>query len=750
MPSAASPDTIRVLVSTDNHVGYNERDPIRGDDSWKAFDEVMCLAKERDVDMVLLAGDLFHENKPSRKSMYQVMRSLRMNCFGDKPCEIEMLSDASEQFAGSFNHVNYEDPDINVAIPVFSIHGNHDDPSGEGHLAALDILQMSGLLNYYGRMPESDNIQVKPVLLQKGSTKLALYGMSNVRDERLFRTFRDGNVRFFQPNTHKDEWFNLASVHQNHHAYTETGYLPESFLPDFLDLVIWGHEHECKIIPETNTERDFKVIQPGSSVATSLCVPETVAKHITILSITGKEFTHEPIRLKSVRPFVMREVVLQDDRRMRQVGLEGGDNKAAVDRFCMKQVDELIEEANQEWLEVQQEGSNDVDEELTPPLPLIRLRVEYTAPEGGNYVIDNPQRFSARYQDKVANTNDIIQYHRKKAAAIRKPKQAVELPDAATMAQLGMDNIKIDDLVKEFLTAQSLTILPQEPFGDAVQQYVQKDDKHAMEEFIVDTLGQQVNNLAENDDEMEDDDTMAQFMATWKETSEQNFRKGGRSHRKRTNRKPKPDDWDSDDIGHSWDDDPASIIRADNGEDDMEVDGEEEDDDAAPTRTTAARGRGSRARGRGGRTAAAGTTRKTAAATKKAPAKAPARSRKKKAATPSDEEEDDVIMLDDDDDDDAHESGLFVTQESQPPPKRAPPKKTGAAAKKASASASSARQTQLSFSQLPDTQPSGGRRAAGSRAAAPRKLQEPSEDEISDDEAFETPPIITTGGSRRR
>ena len=32
----------------------------------------------------------------------------------------------------SFNHVNYEDPDINVAIPVFSIHGNHDDPSGVG------------------------------------------------------------------------------------------------------------------------------------------------------------------------------------------------------------------------------------------------------------------------------------------------------------------------------------------------------------------------------------------------------------------------------------------------------------------------------------------------------------------------------------------------------------------------------------------------------------------------------------------
>ena len=96
----AETDTIRILVSTDNHVGYNERDAIRGDDSWKSFHEVMTLAKEHDVDMVLLAGDLFHDNKPSRKSMYQVMRTLRMNCYGEKPCELEMLSDNSENFQG--------------------------------------------------------------------------------------------------------------------------------------------------------------------------------------------------------------------------------------------------------------------------------------------------------------------------------------------------------------------------------------------------------------------------------------------------------------------------------------------------------------------------------------------------------------------------------------------------------------------------------------------------------------------------
>ena len=33
--------------------------------------------------------------------------------------------------------VNYEDPNYNVAMPVFIIHGNHDDPTGVRILASL-------------------------------------------------------------------------------------------------------------------------------------------------------------------------------------------------------------------------------------------------------------------------------------------------------------------------------------------------------------------------------------------------------------------------------------------------------------------------------------------------------------------------------------------------------------------------------------------------------------------------------------
>jgi hypothetical protein len=41
--SITSPDAdvIRIFFSTDNHLGYNEKDPVRGDDSFIAFEEVL-------------------------------------------------------------------------------------------------------------------------------------------------------------------------------------------------------------------------------------------------------------------------------------------------------------------------------------------------------------------------------------------------------------------------------------------------------------------------------------------------------------------------------------------------------------------------------------------------------------------------------------------------------------------------------------------------------------------------------------
>ncbi|GAP83808.1 putative DNA repair protein rad32 [Rosellinia necatrix] len=545
-------DTIRILVATDNHVGYEERDAIRKDDSWKTFDEILSLARAEDVDMVLLAGDLFHDNKPSRLSMYHVMRSLRKNCLGMKPCELEFLSDANEVFASAFGHVNYEDPDINISIPVFSIHGNHDDPSGQGNYCSLDLLQVAGLVNYYGRTPKVDEIDVKPVLLQKGQTKLALYGISNVRDERMFRNFRDHKVKWFRPNQQSADWFNLLAVHQNHHAHTATSYLPENMLPEWLDLVVWGHEHECLIDPRHNPETGFHVMQPGSSVATSLVPGEAVAKHVAVVSITGRDFAVEKHRLKTVRPFVTAEIVLATDKRFK--GLENKkDNRPELTRRLMDVVDEMIEEANAEWDSLQEGDANEIER----PRPLIRLKVEYTAPEGGHYDIENPQRFSNRFSDKVANTNDVVHFYRKKT--VQKRATAANALSEEVVASLAeMDSVKVAKLVEEYLKAQSLKILPQAPFGDAVTQFVDKDDKHAMEQFVSESLSGQVKQMLSLEDNEEDLDSA---MERIKQRFEHQFATGQLKRGPRLVYKPKPAEWDSD-LDGPWEDQPEAIDHA--------------------------------------------------------------------------------------------------------------------------------------------------------------------------------------------
>jgi double-strand break repair protein MRE11 len=139
----------------------------------------------------------------------------------------------------SFPAVNYEDTNLNVAIPCFSIHGNHDDPQGvgaEGALSALDLLSVTGLINYFGKveLPTSDDlasrgtdrapaagglsdngIRIRPVLLQKGETKIALYGMGNIKDERMHFELRKNRVRMYRPREDPDDWFNILTIHQN-------------------------------------------------------------------------------------------------------------------------------------------------------------------------------------------------------------------------------------------------------------------------------------------------------------------------------------------------------------------------------------------------------------------------------------------------------------------------------------------------------------------------------------------------------
>ncbi|KAJ3384660.1 meiotic recombination [Lobulomyces angularis] len=473
---------ISILIATDNHLGYMDKNPIRGNDSIKTFEEILVIAQKKKVDFILLGGDLFHDNKPQRKTLYQTMALFRQYCFGDRACKLDFLSDQSVNFQDKFGVVNYQDPNLNVSMPVFSIHGNHDDPSGDGRLCPLDLLSVSGFVNYFGKVQDVDDITLSPILLKKGTTNLALYGLGNVRDERLNRTFRRRNVKILRPSENQEDWFNIMVLHQNRVAHGPKNYIPENFLDDFLQFVIWGHEHECKIDPSLNPQQGFYVTQPGSSIATSLCEGESQEKYVGLLKIRNTAYKFEKIKLTTVRPFIMSETVLSAD-----LGSENT-SEDKVTKYLKKVVIKMIEEAKNRW-----KSDNPTLQISEFPLPLIRLKVEY----GGGFVTTNPQRFGQDFVKQVANPKDILLFYRKKTfkPASGTNNESPSIPNVQIPAKL--DTFRVEDLVEEYLNAQNLKVLPENKLGEAVKIFVEKDDKDAIKEFVKESIEITKNLLSE-------------------------------------------------------------------------------------------------------------------------------------------------------------------------------------------------------------------------------------------------------------
>ncbi|XP_075707601.1 double-strand break repair protein MRE11 isoform X2 [Rhinoderma darwinii] len=466
-------DTFKILVATDIHLGYMEKDAVRGNDSFVAFDEILKLAKDNEADFVLLGGDLFHDNKPSRKTLHTCMELLRKYCMGDRPVQFEVLSDQSVNFSYSkFPWVNYQDDNLNISIPAFSVHGNHDDPTGADGLCALDLLSCAGLVNHFGRSTSVEKIDISPVLLQKGQTKIAMYGLGSIPDERLYRMFVNKQVTMLRPREDESSWFNLFVIHQNRSKHGATNYIPEQFLDDFLDLVIWGHEHECKIAPVRNEQQLFYVSQPGSSVATSLSPGEAIQKHVGLLRIKHKKMNMQKIPLQTVRQFFFEDVVLAD-----HPDLFNPDNPKVtqdIENFCIEKIEGMLDMAERERL-----GNARI-----PDKPLIRLRVDYT----GGFEPFNTLRFCQRFVDKAGNPKDIIHFFRHKEQKDKTDIVAINFGTLDSKSSSDHATLRVEDLVKQyFKTAEKnvqLSLLTERGMGEAVQEFVDKEEKDAIEELV--------------------------------------------------------------------------------------------------------------------------------------------------------------------------------------------------------------------------------------------------------------------------
>ncbi|KAL9655012.1 hypothetical protein ABK040_008796 [Willaertia magna] len=507
-------DILRILITTDNHLGYLERDPIRKDDSFIIFEEILEYAKQHNVDFILQGGDLFQDNKPSRDTLHRAITILRKYVFGDRPLPLQILSDQEVNFKSNPKHVvNYEDPNVNISLPIFAISGNHDGWSGENNLSVLDILSQCDLINYFGKSETVDQIQVKPILIQKGETKLSLYGLGYIRDERLYQTFKNQKITFYRPQESGEEWFNLFILHQNHNQLqNKKGNISDSMLKGFFDLVIYGHEHEQLIVP-TRTPHGFDVMQPGSSIVTSYTPQEGKTKKVAIIEIYKDQYRTIPLPLKSVRPYIFDTITLSDYKDdLKHVK----NNSDEIAQFLKEHVEELIEQAKQgkwnnfEHDKKEKEKLKEIYKQYPNlELPIVKLKVDYSG-----YASVNPQRFGSYFIGKVANPSDLLTMTRKKTKVndsksnndqedVENDKNSKKSKDQILKAIVNNDNdelleaagdaltegIKIEDLVAYYLRDESnskegLSVLNTFELQNSVIDYVDKEELHSIDDFV--------------------------------------------------------------------------------------------------------------------------------------------------------------------------------------------------------------------------------------------------------------------------
>ncbi|CAI8497056.1 unnamed protein product [Hanseniaspora opuntiae] len=353
IPQDIDDSTFRIMITTDNHIGYKETDSYIDTDSYENFKEVIEICNRLgNVDFMLNSGDLFHDNYFSSKNLNFITDLLVNNCLNDNPITFK-----TEHKPDSL-YLNYNDENVNIGLPIFIINGNHD----------------------FGNSTGTENIT--------------------------------------------SNGLNVLLLHQNRSLNLNKTYLNENLLPEFFDLLLWGHEHEC--IPELtyNSSKNFNILQPGSTVQTSFHESELKEKCCFLMDFKDNKYTIYPIPLENTRPMCVRNMVLADLNVPRDI--------EHITKIVVDEIESMIEEVQRnnhvkslkkkEHLEKIKNGDyhhktanphGEIYSELNEKLPLIRLKLDYTG-----YEVISFRSINNRFIGRVANPKSVLQLTKKSCKKI--------------------------------------------------------------------------------------------------------------------------------------------------------------------------------------------------------------------------------------------------------------------------------------------------------------------------------------------
>ena len=164
-------------------------------------------------------------------------------------------------------------------------------------------------MNYFGFIQIEKNptqkISIEPLLFVKNDIKVAIYGVGPIRGKSNGLMFKDHLITFIPPSkvklktnqkTNDKDWFKILALHETnvHNLGKNKIKLSTGKLIDvdtFFNLVVTGDLHECKLKQSTPFDKNFRIIQPGSSIPTKI-TKEEEEKYISFFFFFKKIFNN--------------------------------------------------------------------------------------------------------------------------------------------------------------------------------------------------------------------------------------------------------------------------------------------------------------------------------------------------------------------------------------------------------------------------------------------------------------------------
>ncbi|MDD4250968.1 MAG: DNA repair exonuclease [Candidatus ainarchaeum sp.] len=203
-------------IFSDTHLGYGSDD--RKEETFNRFKEAIDIFKQKNVDFILHAGDLFDHAVPDQETWLEAFKVFQNN--EGKTSLIQKNKN------GIIQNV------VVKGIPIIAIHGTHEH-RGKDFANAIDILEKSNCLCH---------VHIGYAILEKDSEKVFIHGMGGVPEKFAKKVFENYSPKPIQNS------INLLLLHQ---SFTEflpfdddsIASLSLSDLPKGFDLIINGHLH---------------------------------------------------------------------------------------------------------------------------------------------------------------------------------------------------------------------------------------------------------------------------------------------------------------------------------------------------------------------------------------------------------------------------------------------------------------------------------------------------------------------------